>query len=191
MYFMNKSSFPIGSFTTTLDNRSAPNLRIDTKSLPEPSIPAAGQTQQTLFFEAHGPFSDAPTIRISYLAGALQAYTLQLPILMHRYMDPSALSAEEFFKRWRQIGGGPLEAQSTFAVSGKGRSINENFTKRMVDGFRWKILSGIDPNSKNIVGCAVYQVEGGKTGCLLRLEPNYEKNVSSLLKKKFFFFIRK
>ena len=186
MYFMNKSSFPIGSFTTTLDNRSAPNLRIDTKSLPEPSIPAAGQTQQTLFFEAHGPFSDAPTIRISYLAGALQAYTLQLPILMHRYMDPSALSAEEFFKRWRQIGGGPLEAQSTFAVSGKGRSINETFTKRMVDGFRWKILSGIDPNSKNIVGCAVYQVEGGKTGCLLRLEPNYEKNVSSPLKKFFF-----
>jgi AP-2 complex subunit alpha len=181
MYFMNKSSFSIGSFTTTLDNRSAPNLKIDTKSLPEASIPAAGQTQQTLFFEAHGPFSDAPTIRISYLAGALQAYTLQLPILMHRYMDPSTLSAEDFFKRWRQIGGGPLEAQSTFAVSGKGRSINETFTQRMVDGFRWKILNGIDPNPKNIVGCAVYQVEGGKTGCLLRLEPNYEKNVSSTI----------
>ena len=181
MYFMNKSSFSIGSFTTTLDNRSAPNLKIDTKSLPEASIPAAGQTQQTLFFEAHGPFSDAPTIRISYLAGALQAYTLQLPILMHRYMDPSALSAEDFFKRWRQIGGGPLEAQSTFAVSGKGRSINETFTQRMVDGFRWRILNGIDPNPKNIVGCAVYQVEGGKTGCLLRLEPNYEKNVSSTI----------
>jgi AP-2 complex subunit alpha len=177
MYFMNKSSFSIGSFTTTLDNRSAPNLKIDTKSLPEASIPAAGQTQQTLFFEAHGPFSDAPTIRISYLAGALQAYTLQLPILMHRYMDPSTLSAEDSFKRWRQIGGGPLEAQSTFAVSGKGRSINETFTQRMVDGFRWKILNGIDPNPKNIVGCAVYQVEGGKTGCLLRLEPNYEKNM--------------
>ncbi|OXV06284.1 hypothetical protein Egran_05948 [Elaphomyces granulatus] len=177
MYFMNKSSFSIGSFTTTLDNRSAPNLKIDTKSLPEASIPAAGQTQQTLFFEAYGPFSDAPTIRISYLAGALQAYTLQLPILMHRYMDPSTLSAEDFFKRWRQIGGGPLEAQSTFAVSGKGRSINETFTQRMVDGFRWKILNGIDPNPKNIVGCAVYQVEAGKTGCLLRLEPNYEKNM--------------
>jgi AP-2 complex subunit alpha len=155
-------------------------LKIDTKNLPESSIPSAGQTQQTLFFEAHGPFSDAPTIRISYLAGALQAYTLQLPVLMHRYMDPSELTVEDFFKRWRQIGGGPLEAQKTFGVVGKGRSIHEKFTRATVGGFRWRILDGVDPNPSNIVGCAVFQVEGGKTGCLLRLEPNYEKNVSDL-----------
>ncbi|KAL1998940.1 hypothetical protein VTN02DRAFT_5323 [Thermoascus thermophilus] len=177
LYFTNKSTYSIGSFTTTLDNPAAPNLKIDTKNLPEPSVPAAGQTQQTLFFEAHGPFLDAPTIRISYLAGALQAYTLALPILMHRYMEPSTLSAEDFFKRWRQIGGAPLEAQSTFGITGKGRSTSEIFTRKVVEGFNWKILSGVDPNPKNIVGCAVYQVEGGKTGCLLRLEPNYEKKM--------------
>lgn len=178
LYFTNKASFSIGSFTTTLDNRSHPNLKIDMKSLPDSMVPSAGQTQQTLFFEAHGAFSDAPTIRISYLAGALQAYTLQLPILMHRYMDPSELSVEDFFKRWRQIGGPPLEAQRTFGVTIKGRTINETFTRRIVDGFRWKILNGVDPNPKNVVGCAVYQAQEGKTGCLLRLEPNYEKNVS-------------
>ncbi|KAL1988556.1 hypothetical protein VTN96DRAFT_8951 [Rasamsonia emersonii] len=177
LYFTNKASFSIGSFTTTLDNRSHPNLKIDTKSLPDSMVPPAGQTQQTLFFEANGAFSDAPTIRISYLAGALQAYTLQLPILMHRYMDPSELSVEDFFKRWRQIGGPPLEAQKTFGVTAKGRTINETFTRRIVDGFRWKILNGVDPNPKNVVGCAVYQAQGGKTGCLLRLEPNYEKNM--------------
>lgn len=180
LYFTNKSSYSIGSLTTTLDNRSAPNLKIDTKNLPEPSVPAAGQTQQTLLFEAHGPFADAPTIRISYLAGALQAYTLQLPILMHRYMEPSTLSTEDFFKRWRQIGGPPLEAQSTFGITGKGRSMNETFTRRIVEGFNWKILDAVDPNPKNFVGCAVYHAAGGKTGCLLRLEPNYEKKVSLL-----------
>lgn len=179
MYFTNKSSFPIGSFTTTLDNPASPNLKIDTKNLPDSTVQPAGQTQQTIFVEAHGPFSDAPTIRISYLAGALQAYTLQLPILMHRYMDPSDLSAEDFFKRWRQIGGAPLEAQKTFTLTGKGRMIHEKFTRSVVTGFGWKILNGVDPNASNIVGCAVYQVENGKTGCLLRLEPNYEKNVSS------------
>uniref|UniRef100_A0A093UW55 AP-2 complex subunit alpha n=1 Tax=Talaromyces marneffei PM1 TaxID=1077442 RepID=A0A093UW55_TALMA len=177
MYFTNKSSFPIGSFTTTLDNPASPNLKIDTKNLPDSTVQPAGQTQQTIFVEAHGPFSDAPTIRISYLAGALQAYTLQLPILMHRYMDPSDLSAEDFFKRWRQIGGAPLEAQKTFTLTGKGRMIHEKFTRSVVTGFGWKILNGVDPNASNIVGCAVYQVENGKTGCLLRLEPNYEKNM--------------
>jgi AP-2 complex subunit alpha len=180
LYFTNKASFPIGSFTTTLDNPAAPNLKVDTKNLPDSSIASSAQSQQTLFFEAHGPFADAPTIRISYLAGALQAYTLQLPILMHRYMEPSELSVEDFFKRWRQIGGAPLEMQKTFGVTGKGRTISEKFTKNTVAGFRWRVLSGVDPNQSNIVGCAVYQTENGKTGCLLRLEPNYEKNVRTL-----------
>jgi AP-2 complex subunit alpha len=181
LYFTNKSSFSIGSFTTTLDNPSAPHLRIDTKSLPEPNVAASGQTQQTISFEAHGAFTQAPTIRISYLAGALQAYTLQLPIMMHKYMDGSSLSPEDFFKRWRQIGGPPLEAQTTFGVIGKGRSTNEAITRKIVEGFKWRILSGVDPNPTNIVGCAVYQAESGKTGCLLRLEPNYEKNVSLII----------
>ncbi|KKZ63075.1 hypothetical protein EMCG_02576 [[Emmonsia] crescens] len=175
LYFTNKSSFPIGSFTTTLDNPSPESIKIDTKNLPEPDVQAQSQTQQTICFEAKGPFTKPPTIRISYLAGALQAYTLQLPVLMHKYMDASTLSPDDFFKRWRQIGGPPLEAQSTFSVQGKGRTITESFTRRIVEGFKFKILGGVDPNSKNVVGCTVYQMDSGKTGCLLRLEPNYEK----------------
>ncbi|GLA21902.1 hypothetical protein AnigIFM63326_000030 [Aspergillus niger] len=177
IYISNKSSYSIGSLTTTVDNPAAPNLKIDTKSLPDPSVPAVGQTQQTFLVEGRGPFTEAPTIRISYLAGALQAYTLQLPILMHRYMEPSALSAEDFFKRWRQIGGGPLEAQNTFGVTARHKEIGEAFTRRVVEGFGWKILDNVDPNPKNIVGCAVYQFAKGKTGCLLRLEPNYERSM--------------
>lgn len=177
LYISNKSSYPISSLTTTVDNPATPNLKIDTKNLPDSTVNAAGQTQQTLFCAVHGPFSDAPTIRISYLAGALQAYTLQLPVLMHRYMEPSSLSAEDFFKRWRQIGGGPLEGQKTFGVTAKNKTATEGFTRRIVEGFGWKIIDGVDPNKQNIVGCAVFQSEAGKTGCLMRLEPNYEKSV--------------
>lgn len=190
LYITNKSTYSIGSLTTTVDNPASPNLKIDTKNLPEPTVAAAGQTQQTLFCATHGAFNDAPTIRISYLAGALQAYTLQLPVLMHRYMEPSSLSAEDFFKRWRQIGGPPLEAQKTFGLSGKNKVINESYTRRMVEGFGWKILDGVDPNAKNIVGCAVFQFEEGKTGCLLRLEPNYEKSVSCCPQTLLSIFVR-
>lgn len=177
LYIRNKSNYSVGSFTTTIDNPSSPNLKIDTKNLPDSTIGAGSQTQQTLFCAVHAAFFEAPTIRISYLAGALQAYTLQLPVLMHRYMEPSSLSAEDFFKRWRQIGGPPLEAQKTFGISGKNKIINEAYTHKIVEGFGWKPLDGVDPNEKNIVGGAVFQFEGGKTGCLLRLEPNYEKSV--------------
>ncbi|KAJ9496481.1 hypothetical protein LTR99_010272 [Exophiala xenobiotica] len=177
LYFANKASFPIGSFTTTLDNKSAPALKIDTKSLPESQVGPDSQAQQTIVCTSIAPFSEPPTIRISYLAGALQGYTLRLPILPHRFMDPSELSAEDFFKRWRQIGAGPLEAQSTFSLRTPTTEMSDKFTRETVLGFRWRILDNVDPNTRNIVGCAVLQLEKGKTGVLLRLEPNQQQKM--------------
>ncbi len=175
IYFSNRSSSPIASFTTTLDNPSPECLKIDTKSLPDSIIHPAGQAQQTVMFEAQSTFPDPPTIRISYLAGALQALTLQLPVVAHKFMHPAELSSEDFFKRWRQIGGAPREAQRVFGLVSKGRSIDSDFTHRTAEQFRWGILKGVDPNQKNIVGASVLHTrKGGKFGCLLRLEPNYE-----------------
>ncbi len=180
LYFTNKASFPIGSFTTTLDNKSSPDLKIDTKSLPDSTVEAGTQAQQTIVCTSIAPFSEPPTIRISYLAGALQGYTLKLPILPHRFMDPSDLTAEDFFKRWKQIGDGPLEAQSTFSQRNSSAAMNDKYIRDTVAGFRWRILDNVDPNPKNIVGCAVLQLEKGKTGCLLRLEPNHQQKVCSI-----------
>ncbi|KAI1613559.1 DNA II binding protein 1 [Exophiala viscosa] len=180
LYFANKASFPIGSFTTTLGNKSAPNLKIDTKSLPDSNVGPDSQVQQTIICTSVAPFAEPPTIRISYLAGALQGYTLKLPILPHRFMDPSELTAEDFFKRWRQIGGGPLEAQSTFGSKNQGAELSDEYTRDVVSGFKWRILDNVDPNPRNIVGCAVLQLEKGKTGCLLRLEPNHQQKMFRL-----------
>jgi AP-2 complex subunit alpha len=178
LYFTNKSSSPIGSFTTTLDNRSSETLKIDTKSLPDSTIAPEAQSQQMIMCEAQATFSHPPTIRISYLAGALQALTLQLPIVIHKFMDAAELSSEDFFKRWRQIGGAPREAQKVFGVAVKGRKIDMAFTRKTVEGFKWGVLDGVDPNSKNLVGASVLHTsQGGKIGCLLRLEPNFETSV--------------
>ena len=177
LYFTNKSSFTIDSFTTTLDNRSSEQVAVDLKSLPDTSINPDNQTQQMIMFEARNVFADAPTIRISYLAGALQALTLQLPVVLHKYMSPADLSAEDFFKRWKQIGGAPREAQKVVGLVGKSRSTNAEFTRKTVAGFNWGILDGVDVNAKNIVGATVLHTQSGKFGCLLRLEPNYETMV--------------
>ncbi|KAI9715165.1 MAG: hypothetical protein M1812_006144 [Candelaria pacifica] len=175
MYFKNKSPSAIGSFTTTVDNRSVDQLKVDSKSLPESTIQPEAQTQQTIMFEARSVFTDAPTIRVSYLAGALQAITLKLPVVIHKFMDSTELSADDFFKRWRQIGGAPREMQRVFGLIGKGRTTDVAFTRKVVEGFKWGVLEGVDPNAKNIVGASVMHTsDGGKFGCLLRLEPNYE-----------------
>lgn len=181
LYFTNKFASAIGSFTTTLDNPSSGSVKTDVKALPETNIAPEGQTQTTIMFEANNVFTDAPTIRISYLAGALQALTLKLPVALHKYMDGAQLSADEFFKRWKQIGGAPREAQNVFGTRSTDRKINREFTRRVVEGFNWGVLDGVDPNPKNIVGATVLRTGGGGNfGCLMRLEPNYDTNVSNL-----------
>lgn len=183
LYFQNKSSYPVGSFTTTLDNPSAATLKPDMRNLPETNLGPQAQSQQIIMFEARDAFSAPPTIRISYLAGALQALTLQLPVLLYKYMEPAELSAEDFFKRWKQIGGAPGEAQEIFGVLGgasTGRGFTSESTRRVVTGLRWGILQGVDSNPKNICGATVLHTsEGGKYGCLMRLEPNLENMVST------------
>ena len=182
LYFTNRSDAPIRSFTTTLDNRSSDQLKITAKNLPDPTIQPDGQAQQTIMFEATSVFEFPPTIRISYLAGALQAITLQLPITAHKYMEPAPLSSEDFFKRWRQIGGPPREAQKVFGLSSKDRKVDHAFTQMTVQQFKWGVLREVDPNGKNVVGaCVLHTSQGGKFGCLLRLEPNYQTMVSTYL----------
>ncbi|KND94638.1 AP-2 complex subunit alpha-2 [Tolypocladium ophioglossoides CBS 100239] len=178
-YFTNKSPGPMTSFTTTLDLDESEKGKItwDVKTLPDSTIVSGGQSQQVTMFEAKKVFEKGPTIRVSYLAGALQALTLKVPVAAHKFMDPAELTAEDFFKRWKQIGAGTREAQAIFGLSpGKssGREITEQFIASTVEGFRWRLLDMVDPNPKNLVGASVLHTsEGGKFGCLLRLEPNY------------------
>jgi len=185
LYFSNKAPTAVSSFTTTLDLEPAEkeNLSWEVKGLPESTISQGAQSQQMIMFEAKKVFDKSPTIRISYLAGALQAITLKLPVAIHKFMDPAELSAEDFFKRWKQIGAAPREAQRIFGVKGGkdgGHEINDAFIRKTVEGFRWGVLDGVDQNKKNFVGASVLHTgEGGKFGCLLRLEPNYGTQVRS------------
>jgi len=182
LYFTNHSPSAVGSFTTTFDNPNpSAQMRIDTKTLPDSTIHSESQAQQTVMFEAKSAFALPPTIRISYLAGALQALTLQLPVVMHKFMDKAELSADDFFKRWRQIGGAPREAQKVFGVLGGNKMGDVRWTRWTTEAFGWGVLSGVDPNEKNIVGASVCRTGSGNLGCLLRLEPNYDTQVCASL----------
>lgn len=177
LYFKNKTSYDITSFTTTLDNDANLGvLRPDMKSLPDTELASGAQTQQTIMFEARNSFATSPFLKVSYLAGAMQSLTLMLPVALHKYMEPATLTSEDFFKRWAQIGGGPRQAQATFGLSGPGSSKRYTMesTRQVLEGFRWGILDGVD-KKENFVGATVLHTStGGKFGCLLRLEPKME-----------------
>lgn len=186
LYFTNKTPAPVTSFTTTLDLDADEKEKLtwDVKNMPDSQIGSGQQAREVIMFECKKVFEKPPTIRISYLAGALQALTLKLPLTAHKFMDPAELASDDYFKRWKQIGGGPREAQQIFGiVSGKesSREIHETFIRKTVQGFRWGVLDGVDPNTKNFVGASVMHTsEGGKFGCLLRLEPNYASQMIRL-----------
>lgn len=186
MYFSNKTPAIMSSFTTTidLDESERDKLTWDVKAMPDTTVTQGNQCQQVIMFEAKKVFDKSPTMRISYLAGALQALTIKLPVMAHKFMDPAELTGDDFFKRWKQIGGAPREAQKIFGLSpgSRDREISESFIRQTVSGFRWGVLDNVDPNRKNFVGASVLHTsEGGKHGCLMRLEPNYSTQVSSSL----------
>src|SRR5690606_23193132 len=127
----NKSTGQITSFTSTINNPSKPELVVNVANIPDTTIEADSQTQQMIMTEAHNLFTKPPTIRITYLAGALQGLTLQLPIVITKFMEPAKLSGEDFFKRWKQIGGEPRESQQVFGLlNPKHRKIDATRIKR-------------------------------------------------------------
>lgn len=180
LYFSNKAPTPITSFTTTLDvaTEEKGKLTYDVKSLPDTTLHQGAQAQQMIMFEAKSVYTKPPTIRVSYLAGALQAVTLAIPLTIHKFMEGAELSGEDFFKRWKQIGGAPREAQKIFGCKDRGQTLTPEHVRNVVQGFKWGVLEGVDPKPGNYIGASVLHTsEGGKFGCLLRLEPNYEAQV--------------
>jgi AP-2 complex subunit alpha len=174
LFFGNKlapgTSF--SSFSVTLTSR--PGLIYSSPTLPGSTLEGGTQAQWVLNFDAQTPFTESPTVKITFVAGSLQTLRLKLPVTLHKFMAPSpAFGAEDFFKRWKQIGQKePWEKQLIFASYG---SIDLEKARRIIAGLRWSILTGVDKVEENIIGAGVVTTAKGKAGCLLRLEPNLEK----------------
>ena len=92
-------------------------------------------------------------------------------------MAPAPLpSADDFFKRWKQIGPGePHEKQLVFSAAVGAADLDK--ARKVVAGLRWSILQGVDKVVENVVGAGVVTTAKGKAGCLLRLEPNLERGL--------------
>ena len=174
LYFGNKLApgTQFTSFTVTVTSR--PSLAYSCSTLPNTTLEGGAQIQWLMNFQCQSAFSREPQIKITFIAGSLQTIRLKLPIVLNKFMAPALLpSPEDFFKRWKQIGPGePHEKQLVFASAGV---IDLLKAKKVVEGLRWAILDGVDKVAGNIVGAGVISTDKGKTGCLLRLEPNLER----------------
>ncbi|KAJ1585651.1 hypothetical protein NDA12_000338 [Ustilago hordei] len=182
LYFGNKIAVNFNSFTVNVRSREPEALSVTVAKIPTNSLGAMTQAQTVVLVECIDLFTEPPILEVTYLAGSLQEIRLRLPILMTKFIEPVQLGTTDFFERWRQIGGAPREAQKIFAfkLSPNGE-VDVVRQRRLVEGARLQVLDRVDPNLSNCVAAGVLHMrQGGKVGCLLRLEPNKDAKLARL-----------
>ncbi|KAM0791971.1 hypothetical protein ACM66B_000474 [Microbotryomycetes sp. NB124-2] len=182
LYFGNKISAALESFTATIDNDEAEAVVVTMPKIATPRISSMAQVQQLVQVECKGFFTSAPILNISYLAGSHQTLTLRLPVYLTKFVEPVQLSSHDFFERWKQIGGAPREAQKIFPMRlGADGKVDVDRQRRVIGGSKFGLLEGVDPNRNNTVAAGVVHMSvAGKVGCLIRLEPNAEAKLCRL-----------
>ncbi|XP_065835631.1 AP-2 complex subunit alpha-2-like [Oscarella lobularis] len=122
-------------------------------------------------------FSEIPLLDFQFsFNGAPQRITLRLPIFVNKFFSPTEMAAQDFFARWKQLGG-PQEKQSVFNAK---FPIDSDATRAKLSGFGPALLSNVDPNPDNFVFVGILHTTAAQIGCLARLEPNIEAKMYRL-----------
>uniref|UniRef100_A0A668RDM3 AP-2 complex subunit alpha n=1 Tax=Oreochromis aureus TaxID=47969 RepID=A0A668RDM3_OREAU len=136
------------------------------------------QMQQILNIECVSDFSDAPVLNIQFrYGGALQNIAVKLPVMLNKFFQPTEMTSQDFFQRWKQLGAPQQEVQKIFKAK---HSMDTEVAKAKILGFGVALLDGVDPNPANFVGAGVVHTKSTQVGCLLRLEPNMQAQMYRL-----------
>ncbi|KAF9241383.1 Adaptor protein complex AP-2 alpha subunit [Melanogaster broomeanus] len=168
IYFGNKVSAPLTSFTSTIYVSDPETISASFAKIPPNILAPRTQSQQILHVECKKVFTSCPILTVSFLAGAHQSISIRLPITMTKFFEGVKFGQADFFERWKLIGGPPRESQAVFPISLDSTGHIDLARNRQT------ILEEVDLNPSNVVGA------GGKVGCLLRLEPNREAKLCRL-----------
>uniref|UniRef100_A0A3Q0SIV6 AP-2 complex subunit alpha n=1 Tax=Amphilophus citrinellus TaxID=61819 RepID=A0A3Q0SIV6_AMPCI len=175
LFYGNKTSVQFASFSTTVSCPGEMQSHILSDKPVEPLVEGGAQIQQVLNIECLTDFSDAPLLNIKFrYGGALQNLTLKLPVTINKFFQPTEMSSNDFFQRWKQLSQPQQEAQKIFKAN---HSMDTEVLKAKLLGLGTALLDNIDPNPENYVCAGVIQTKSQQIGCLLRLEPNAQAQV--------------
>ncbi|KIK70990.1 hypothetical protein GYMLUDRAFT_52159 [Collybiopsis luxurians FD-317 M1] len=182
IYIGNKVPTALTSFITAVHVDDPEALSVTFAKIPPNVIAPRTQTQQLIHVECKKAFAAPPILTVSFLAGAHQATSIRLPIVLTKFIEHVKLGQADFFERWKLIGGPPREAQSIFPVSlNNAGQLDLHKYRQAIAGHRFNILEDIDSNPNNLVAAGVLHTAiEGKVGCLLRLEPNKDAKLCRL-----------
>jgi len=118
-------------------------------------------------------FRDPPVFQLSFfVAGAPITITLFLPVVLSKFIEPLQLSRDDFFHRWKQIQGAPLEHVAIVKFTNPKNSEMAFLSKLISTGFKLAVLQAVDPNVNNLVAAGTFNSTSKQVVCLLRIETN-------------------
>nr|XP_020441453.1 AP-2 complex subunit alpha-2-like [Monopterus albus] len=179
VFYGNKTSTQFLSFSTSVTSNDMlkTQLNVHCKSV-DPTIEGGAQVQQILNIECVSDFTDAPVLNIQFrYGGTLQNIAVKLPVMLNKFFQPTEMTSQDFFQRWKQLGAPQQEVQKIFKAK---HPMDTDVSKAKILGFGVALLDGVDPNPENFVGAGVIHTKNTQVGCLLRLEPNAQAQMYRL-----------
>ncbi|XP_023809520.1 AP-2 complex subunit alpha-2 isoform X1 [Oryzias latipes] len=171
VFYGNKTSSSFLSFSSWVSSSDVlkTQLNVHAKAV-EPVIEGGAQVQQVLNIECVTDFSDVPVLNVQFrYAGTLQNIEVKLPVMLNKFFQPTEMTSQDFFQRWKQLGAPQQEVQKIFKAQ---HPMETDAAKAKLLGFGVALLEGVDPNPANFVGAGIIHSKSAQVGCLLRLEPN-------------------
>uniref|UniRef100_A0A4W4E6E9 AP-2 complex subunit alpha n=1 Tax=Electrophorus electricus TaxID=8005 RepID=A0A4W4E6E9_ELEEL len=177
VFYGNKTTTQFLNFSASL---VCQDLNIHTTPA-DPVVDGGAQLQQVFNIECLLDFVEAPVLSVHFrYGGSMQNISIRLPITLNKFFQPTEMTSQEFFQRWKQLGAPQQEVQKIFKAK---HSMDTEVTKAKIIGFGTALLDGVDPNPSNFVGAGVIHTKTIQVGCLLRLEPNTQAQASCSVKR--------
>ena len=152
-------------------------IQVTPKSDPPSNIASGSQEQQILQIECLGTFSSPPSLDVRFsVSGGSNNFTLYLPIFFSKFLEPTNMTQDNFFTRWKALAG-DKESQRIFSATKK---MDRTVVSDILSTFGFTVLKEIDPNLSNYVSAGIVQMKSAPSGVLLRLEPNEQTGMYRL-----------
>ncbi|XP_055363352.1 AP-2 complex subunit alpha-2 isoform X2 [Betta splendens] len=179
IFYGNKTSAQLLNFSSSVTSSDAlkAQLNVQSKAV-DPVIEGGAQVQQIINIECVSDFTDAPALNIQFrCSGTLQNISVKLPVMLNKFFQPTEMTSQDFFQRWKQLGDPRQEVQKIFKAK---HPMDKDLTKSKIVGFGVALLDAVDPNNENFVGAGIIHTKNTQVGCLLRLEPNIQAQMYRL-----------
>uniref|UniRef100_A0A914V2H4 Clathrin adaptor alpha/beta/gamma-adaptin appendage Ig-like subdomain domain-containing protein n=1 Tax=Plectus sambesii TaxID=2011161 RepID=A0A914V2H4_9BILA len=179
VFYGNKTGQALTGFAPSVacPGELASQLIVQAKPV-DANLGAGTQVQQLINVECLQDFSTQPLLNLRFTHGAkAHDFVLRLPLFINKFFEPTEMTSEQFFARWKQLSQPTQECQKIFPAT---QPMDNEQIKTKLSGLGSKLLLNVDPNPENYVCAGIIHTKALQIGTLIRLEPNRQAKMYRL-----------